>query len=744
MTPQSISLIVTIVCVVVAGLGFLRGFFKGVAKSGVDIAFTTVGTILTSVITWSCTSLLMSKEVLNSLLGFLKGQFYSEDVQNYLTMAQDYINENPNAQDLANTVVAIPAIILTPLVFIIVYFCVGLILKIPRALIEWLLFSKAKGLVSKLTGGAVCALRYFIVFVTVMIPLVGYLNFATTAIDAYADDSAPETLSESMEEQAPGDIRDSEAMQYVYAIRDGGFAKTIYDLGGRAVFNSLTSVTIDGVQLSLEKETTGAIKLYKAVIPLVKSPLEYTETEISALDDVNKTLEESEFLPLLLSKAVSFASGELYENGEIVGYSIPSLGDAFDPTVKRVLEILSDTDSVQLRKDLVTLSGIAGCAIENGVLEELTKEEKDIMGLVQNDKLISGVLVELYRNERTRNALPYISNALSNYVCRIYNDINGTSLTPEEFDTESFTEENISKEGAIIKNVIVEIQQFISSIGNLEDVQELAVNADLESLGESMEHARDSIIVGRSYKILFYAFLHSEKCAEFGVVDDEFIENATKENADISQMLAARQTLMRLVLSLQSVGTEGAKQEMLHSVLESMMTDDSESIKSLVNRENLISMGIPYTSADTINQVVNSMLDSFGGIEFEDEEHKKEELEKTEAVINVLSSAAANNEQENVFRVGSLEQSKTSMSAKDFVETVTDSAVASEMLQSAVVDENGEAKDDPFHIQDDLTDRDKQQITNALNDSYSAEGITDDQKATLEALAQAFGVTITK
>lgn len=748
MTPENITLIVSIVCGVIALLGFVRGFFKGVAKSGLDVLFTLISTGLSVAITTASMSLTGTPEVVNSLIESLKQQLGSENVLKYLTMAQEYIVGNENAQDLVNLVVAIPAILLTPLVFIFVYIAVGAVLKIPRFIVEWLLLPKAKGLVSKLTGGAVGALRYLVVFVVFLIPLVGYLNYATTVIDAYSDMTAQDTqvIEETIEyeegeTQQPIDIRETTAMKYVYGIRDGALAKTIYDLGGKAFFNSLTTTYVDGVELSLERETIGALELYSLSAPLIKSPLEYTDEQIDALNEINASLKNSEFLPLLLAKAVSFASGELHENGEVAGFAIPSLGDSFDPTVKRVLEILSETDSNELRNDLQTITNIAGHAIENGVLDELKKEEKDFMSLVMNDKLLSGVLTELYSNERTRNSIPYISNALNNYVCRIYNDVNGTSIQPEEFDVSKYNLEGLEKEGAIVKNVITEMMEFMSSIEGRENVQDLVVNADLESLGQSMEYARDSIIVGRSYKILFYAFLHSESCDELGIVDKQFIDNATAENADLSQMLQSRQTLMKLVLSLQSLGTEGAKQEMLHSVLESMMTDDAESIKELVNRENLISMGIPYKSADTISQVVDSMLNTFDGYEFESEEEKEEELLMTETVINAISSAVTNKGAENVFQVGTKEESRTAMSAQDFVDTVTNSQVASEMLQHATEDEENE---DPFHVQESLTERDVTQITNAINNTYNNAETTEEQKQTLEALAKAFGVTITK
>jgi hypothetical protein len=82
------------------------------------------------------------------------------------------------------------------------------------------------------------------------------------------------------------------------------------------------------------------------------------------------------------------------------------------------------------------------------------------------------------------------------------------------------------------------------------------------------------------------------------------------------------------------------------------------------------------------------------------------------------------------------------MTAQDFVDSVMDSKLTSSMIQNADKDQNGEVVEDPYNIQKELSASDKEEISNAINNSYSKEGLTDEEKATLEALANIFGVKI--
>ena len=100
--------------------------------------------------------------------------------------------------------------------------------------------------------------------------------------------------------------------------------------------------------------------------------------------------------------------------------------------------------------------------------------------------------------------------------------------------------------------------------------------------------------------------------------------------------------------------------------------------------------------------------------------------------------------EDNMFKTEDNETSTTDMTAQDFVDSVLDSKLTSSMVQNASKDENGETVNDPYKIQKELSDTDKVEISQAINNTYTNEDLTDEERATLESLANIFGVIIEK
>lgn len=761
MSPQLISTIITVAFLVITALGFLRGFFKGAIKSGIDVAFVLVGAVLSILLTNTLTNLIINPQSVNSLLETLKQYIYVENLYEYIETAQGYLTTSQNAGDVVSLIVAVPTIVLMPLIYLLILFAVSIILFIPKKIMEILLFTKAKGVATKVAGGAIGAVRYALALVFVLIPIVGYVNVGANVMEAYYADmeadtavlaeEAPDAEDEAVGDgEGEGDYTPTETkttgqmvLEYLNSIRNNPVCKVVYNVGGNGIFNTMSQTKISGVDITLQNEAYSVVKLYNAALPFIgASPDGYGQEQVDSLDKINLVLEDSEFLPLLLSKVMSFTAGEFLENGECAGFQRPTLGNTFDPTVDRVLAVLANTDSDGLRADLKTISEIGKMAINEGVIVELMSEERDILGLVQREEVIRPILHELYANERTRGAIPYISNALNNYVCRLYDETNGTQTIPEEFDYTKYTQENVDKEAENVLKIVGEIRKFLASIGGKEDIQDVVVNSDLEALGNGMEYARESIVLGRAYKVFFYAFLHSEGCDDYGIIDQNFIDNATADDADLSEMLVARQNVAKLILSMQSIGTEGSKEELLHSVVNSMLSSDAESIKSIVTPENLAGLGVSSKNAGSINNIINSMLDSAADQEYETEEQKQEEIGKTESMLNAMSGAMFNTDQNHMFATSSTQTGKTGMSADNFVDSVLDSSMVSGMVENAATDENGEKVTDPYKLQSKMSGTDKTNLKNAIEEKYNSTDVTEEQKATLSALASVFGVSI--
>jgi hypothetical protein len=243
---------------------------------------------------------------------------------------------------------------------------------------------------------------------------------------------------------------------------------------------------------------------------------------------------------------------------------------------------------------------------------------------------------------------------------------------------------------------------------------------------------------------LLHAVLRSEAITELGIVDPILIKNAEKEDSDLEGMLVARQNVMRLAIAIQGKEDSAQTRDLMEQVIEKLIAGDDESLGSIVNKDNLTSLGMKEKDAESIEGIVGSILDGANDCEFETEEERIEEVEKAEEIISAVGNTVLDKTEDNMFKAEGNETSTTDMTAQDFVDSVLDSKLTSSMVQNASKGENGETVNDPYKIQRELSDADKLEISQAINNKYASEDVTDEERATLESLANIFGITIEK
>lgn len=815
MSPDTLSTIIIVAFFVCLVIGLIRGFFKGAIKSTVDVGGVLLSALLALPITKGITALLVSTDILNTIATKLLDTLPS-GASTYVEAVKGYLADESTAgiiKEIAELIISLPTILLSPIVFVLVFLVLGAIIGIITTILKLLVCPKTKKIGWRILGALLSAGAYVVTLAVILIPVTGYSNFAgdTSAhvleiVEANEDkkeeaqeptpdtDEAPapsdqeaDNSIESVSEDAPlldeleGDqntdtsspeIKEEETepsldkteeqakekkeinikpilkavIKYSTPLSDNFVSKTVYALGGRGIFNSLTTNEVAGIEIALQTEINGIIDICDSALKFLDvKPEEYTSVQSDAVNNINASLEESEYLPLLFSKVISFTAGEFYEGRDVFGIEKPDLGKDFNPTFDKVLRVLKDTDSDDIRKDIKTISNIANGALETGIIGEVTSEEIDVWKIVENEDMIEIILVELYKNTRTRNMVPYVTSALTNYIYEMYDDINGTNTDPGEFDYTHYNEAQLVVEAAYLAGAIREIHSFLENtdLGENFDPKDVIMNSDMGALGRGLEKLREGIFTERAFVILLHAVLHSEAITETGIVDNVLITSAEKENADLEGMLVARQNIMKLAIVIQEKQDEETKQ-LMDSVIESIVSGEDESLGSIVNKDNLTSLGMKEKDAESIEGIVGSILDGASDCEFETEEEKQQEIEKTEQIISAVGNTVLDKTEDNMFTTDDNETSTTDMTAQDFVDSVLDSKLTSSMVQNASKDENGETVNDPYKIQRELSDADKVEISQAINNTYASQDITDEERATLESLANIFGVTIEK
>ncbi len=749
MDPSIISLIVTIVALIMAAIGFLRGFFKGIIRSGVDIIFVILGIVISLIITNSIVSAIMRPDTMTFIMNEIQ-KGLPEGVSNeYIIYLQEYLQSGQISVEMFSSVMVLPIIIIGPFLFMLIYAIVGIVLKVPKLILEALVCPKGKEVVSRVTGGIVGALRYVAVFMVFILPLIGYMNFVTEAVE-YAKAEPNEQVQSTSESlvapeqgvDSPGageqDSSLQEIITFIDGINDNFFLSATYTLGGKMMFNSLTSASVGDIEISLERETLGMIDVYKAANGLTGTSIsEYGSEQTEALDKVSLALSDSEYLPLLLSNVISFVSTEWLENGHVMGFEKVDLGDSFNPTLDRVLNVTKDTSSSDVKKDIETIKELINHSVEQGLFEEMAKgEDKDVWKVFENSEFLEGYFTILYDNERTRGAIPYLSNATINYICRLYDDINGTVTIPKHIDKDKYTRESLPQEAEYIANAIKDIRRFIKSADFNDDAKSIIINGNFEALGRGFESLRSSLFIGNSYDVLFYAILHSEKCQELGIIDDDFIKKATEPDSDLDGMLVARQNLMKLAIALHDDPTSEKTNALVHSAVESMLTDDADSIRSIITEKNLKSLGIEVSSTSSLTAIMDSMLEAAQNNEYASQEEKNKEVELTENVVTAITNTAFNDSGDNMFKTGEETKSTSNMSSDEFVDSILSSKLSSSMVKNAASNEDI----DPYNVQSKMTDSDKVQMASTISEKYSAPTTTDEERETLIAIATVFGI----
>lgn len=230
--------------------------------------------------------------------------------------------------------------------------------------------------------GALCGL---IIFIVSWAPLTGALGLIGDVSDVLKEQELAE-LEEVYEIVDP--IANSAAVKFTNA------------MGGKLVFNSLTSAKADGVKIKLRDEID-------AIIVVVQNLDTFTGGEIDEeqLPDVIRVLstvfDNSTILPLLASEFISGAANAWGNGEDFMGIELPV--DFDNPEVEAiVLQTISsfkDSNVDTVRRDVHTIANIAIIILENDVLDVV--ESDGPMQLLSNEKVIRSLLLEILSNPHT-------------------------------------------------------------------------------------------------------------------------------------------------------------------------------------------------------------------------------------------------------------------------------------------------------------------------------------------------------
>ena len=745
--------------------GFLRGLRKGFYKSLMDLGFVALCLIASIMIAKSITNTLTDIAGLTDILMSVKGSV--PDLAPTVDSALEMIEQFGDNEAMINVLLALPAALITPILFIPVYIILGILIKIPKLIIERIVVGKNGGPSyrggSRLLGGLVGGVRNALFIVVILIPIVGYAFLAgdvVKTIDSVSLDGGAVGVNTEAEKNEGGTVllgAETSAtigMADIGQILDNPAMKGIYNFGGKLVFNSLTTKTVEGVKIDASKEVNTFAELYANFAPfMTEAPANYGDAQKQGINNIKVMLNDSEFLTFVVSEGLSFVA-EKWKNGEdAFGIEKIEMGEDLQPMLDGIIETLSTTDSENIKGDIDTISNLISTCIDEGVFKELGKEEPDFMGLIQKETFITNLLLEIYKNERTRPIIGYamdmVVDLLSDSLATEGSDI----PKPDSVNMNNISETDIRNDAKIISSVVGKFLAFMESTENLDssDPNAFILNADLGALGSAIDSLRESALLGNTCEYLIKVMLNSDMVKDLGFVNDDLIAKLSDKSFKIENTLVSAQKLAVMALNFSGSGiTEENFEEAIKFMMSEMTPETAETIKSAISEDALKDYGISEEQAGAVSSTIGSIVDSMANAAsgMTDEEIKKETEAVNTLISTVMGAVSSDSGSEDISNIfGGEEDSKTGITAESFVDTIVSSQVISSAIVGATKDENGEKVEDPYGFADTLTEDDKAVAEDSIKEYFdnnkTGEESDEELKETLGAIAGILGMDST-
>jgi hypothetical protein len=396
---------------IVVFLGFaLWGAFQGFRRSIFRQVIHVAVTLVIAIIAFHCTSFVcdnildsFNEMSMQEFIVWCEGQavILPEEVQSVL-LSFDMTTIGYAIAIIINTVVA-------PLIFAILFAIVGVVGKVVTSVLCFFV-PKGQSLTYKLIGIVGGIVEGAIIACVVLLPLVGWVNIAGSAVDvvrenAAADDPAATEIVEFYDE-------------YVEPLEKHAIFQMVGGLGGNDMLEDLATVEINGEERDLREQLTVVIELGYDISKLSGADFlnltpENKATILAIIDDCDESLIISK-----LTCGVVNGMASAIEDGAI----LIQIDEPYHSILMEAVSILGSekTNETTLGENLTTFVNVYFLLSDEGVLavfdktedgattnedaltEALTKKDDE------NNTVLNKVIDKLDENENTRTLIPLV------------------------------------------------------------------------------------------------------------------------------------------------------------------------------------------------------------------------------------------------------------------------------------------------------------------------------------------------
>lgn len=569
-----VSLSITLLAVVFGIICAIVGWKRGLNRSLLRLGTVALTAIISLVATFSV------REILNSKLSAI-----SEDLLLALYIEEDFVYASPSAQAL---IAQLPAALLSPIVFGIIFFVLNIIfyfvyqgVKNIKVFQKTLIHtnSGAKLNIDKLSATAVSLIGCLVIIVCFTLPISGYVAFADSIITQIE-------AEEGLDVNLQGTVEDVDTNIIKPLAKNPVFA-TASALGGKALFNNTSSVTLPGGTVVWEKEAVCLFDTYASAKPLIDKGLDFKNLEKSEADALRNTVShitDSVIVNSVASEIIPAAADAWTHDSEFMNIKNPTsnVPATLQPVTTDILDILATTDATTFKADITTITEIVAKLTETGTLSTIAKDPSaaSILNAISAPGLISSIIDTIYDNERTQVLVADIANigfmavgeslnipaddkaVYQSFINELYNEIVRCE-TIDEYDDK--IEELATGLEMIFNKYGVEITyteavlyaECIAQIGTLEGTPEEVVGIYFDTISAAIAQANpieagendvDSEALKNIVVNIVVKYIEENGAAEFGTTMDVASQVAgTKElkhnTVTIESMLITKESI---------------------------------------------------------------------------------------------------------------------------------------------------------------------------------------------------------
>ena len=363
--------------------------------------------------------------------------------------------------EMALVVDALCEMVAAPILFLVSYMVLKVVTWIIYKFIAVLFGIKGPMLFGRLTGalaGVLCGMVGLVVFVT---PVFGYMTLVNGVLD--------QVSAETQTEQQPNVLEQ---------MMEAPVAKQSYQLVGRHVFRSLTTVNFEEGKINLQEEANAVIAIWEDATVLTGASFEqYSDKEAQALKQMANDVGASKIVSTVVASFLSDAS-EAWLNGEqALGMPKPNMGDDVQGIADAFLTVFCSATPTTLSQDLGTFADAFGVLVEADLFALQTDNADFVTKLVSE-----GVVNKLYAVLDTNPRMAPVKTAIRDTGVRVMMSHLGAPETLREDHSDMLEDMAGTLKGVTKSDGSIDQTALSTGIHEVMNGYEVSVNEEASQL----------------------------------------------------------------------------------------------------------------------------------------------------------------------------------------------------------------------------------------------------------------------